>query len=48
MNMKTMSQIEAWKSIRKMLPPQGRIERPLKGSGYRRRPKYQKAYEPEA
>lgn len=44
-----MSQLEAWKAIRKLLPPQGRVERPVKGVGsYRRRPKHRKLYEIEA
>lgn len=42
-----MTQLEAWKSIRKVLPPRGRVERPVKGGGYRRRAKHQKAYEAE-
>lgn len=46
--MKTPSkQLEAWKAIRKLLPPKGMVERPMKGGGYRRRAKYQKFYEAE-
>lgn len=45
--MKLMTQLEAYQSIRKPLPPRGRIERPAKGGGYRRRQKHRKAYESE-
>ena len=45
--MKEMSQLEAWKAIRKLLPPRGRVERPVKGGGYRRRLKHRKHYETE-
>ena len=46
--MKPMSQIEAWKSVRKGAIPKHRIERPIKGGGYRRRQKHCKQYETEA
>ena len=32
----TLTQLEAYRSIRKPLPPPTRIERPKKGRGYRR------------
>lgn len=38
--MKMRTQIEAYKSIRKGGLPQNRVERPLKGGGYRRRNKW--------
>jgi hypothetical protein len=47
MEMKAITQIEAWKAIRKLMPPKGRVERPIKGGGYRRRPKHRKLYETE-
>ena len=34
---------DAYKSIRKPIPPQTRIERPVKGRGYRRHDKHKKA-----
>ena len=46
--MKLITQLKAWKSIRKLLPPKGRVERPVKGIGsYRRRNKHKKTYEIE-
>lgn len=36
------SQIEVFKSIRKPLPPPGRIEQPVKGSPYSRKQKFKK------
>lgn len=38
--MKNKSQFETFKSIRKPLLPQNRVERPMKGGGYRRREKF--------
>lgn len=37
-------QLAAYKSIRKPLPPPTKIERPLKGRGYRRKGRYGKTY----
>lgn len=34
--MKMMTQLEAYKSVRKPCPPPTRVERPQKGRGYRR------------
>ena len=42
-----MSQLEAYRSVRKPLPPMGRVEQPVKGGGYRRRDKHKKNYEIE-
>lgn len=47
MEMEAIIQIEAWKAIRKLMPPKGRVERPIKGGGYRRRSKHRKLYETE-
>lgn len=46
--MKPANQIEVWKSLRKAALPPNHIERPCKGGGYRRHPKYRKQYEAEA
>lgn len=35
-----MTQLEAYKAVRKPIPPVGRIERPAKGGGYRRKDKW--------
>jgi hypothetical protein len=40
--MRTITQHEAIKSIRKPCPPPTRIERPFRGGGYRRRNKWSK------
>jgi hypothetical protein len=40
--MKLPSFLEAYKKLRKPLPPKGRVERPVKGGGYRRRTKHKK------
>jgi hypothetical protein len=45
--MKVMTQLEAIRSVRKPLPPPGRVERPVKGGNYRRRSKHRKEYEAE-
>jgi hypothetical protein len=42
--MKTKSQIALFQSIRKALPPQNRVERPVKGGGYRRKNKWGNQY----
>lgn len=42
--MKAMSTLEVYQSIRKPLPPLGKIERPVKGGGYRRRNKHRKDF----
>lgn len=38
--MKMKSQVDLFKSVRKPLPPQNRVERPAKGGGYRRKNKW--------
>jgi hypothetical protein len=43
--MKTMTQLEAYKAVRKPLPPAGRVERPTKGGGYRRKDKWNRKYD---
>ncbi len=43
--MKAMTQLEAYKAIRKPLPPQGRVERPVKGGGYCRKDKWGNKYD---
>jgi hypothetical protein len=43
--MKNISQMDAIKSIRKPIPPFTKIERPMKGGGYRRHPKNKKDLE---
>lgn len=42
--MKTLTQLELLKAIRKAALPQNRIERPVKGAGYRRRQKHRKEF----
>jgi len=44
MSMKTMSFLEIYRSLRKPLPPKERVERPVKGGGYRRHAKHKKEY----
>lgn len=39
-----LSQLEAYRSVRKPVPPPTRVERPTKGQGYRRRGRYRKDY----
>ena len=42
-----MTQLEAYRAIRKAGLPQNRVERPTKGGGYQRRAKHRKTYEAE-
>ena len=39
-----LTQLEAYRSVRKPMPPPTRIERPVRGRGYRRRGRYGKIY----
>jgi len=43
--MKLPTQLETIKSIRKPMLPKTRVERPVKGGGYRRKQKHQKLYD---
>lgn len=42
--MKLLTQVQRYKTMRKDMPPPTRIERPLKGRGYRRRQRNQTNY----
>lgn len=42
--MKAITAIEVYRSIRKPMPPAKRVERPVKGGGYRRNPKHKKEH----
>lgn len=44
---KSINQMEAYRSIRKAGLPQNKMERPTKGGGYRRREKFQKDWSDE-
>ncbi len=39
---KKPSQLDLIKSVRKPIPPATKVERPVKGGGYKRRPKHKK------
>ena len=45
MKTKTLSQMDAIKSIRKPIPPMTTVERPVKGGGYNRKHKHKKNHE---
>jgi hypothetical protein len=45
MKTKTLSQMDAIKSIRKPIAPAVKVERPEKGGGYKRNKKHKKSYE---
>ncbi len=47
MKRKRPTQLELMKSVRKPIPPATMVERPVKGGGYKRRPKHKKEIDHE-